>query len=105
MFSKRSEESPAAQNAASSSPELFPVESEDQIDYNSLYALQAFAAVMEGQATVEAGEVLQLLDDTNSYWWYVRVLRTGQMGYLPAENIEVCGHHANCHAHTKPIFF
>jgi len=28
------------------------------------------------------------MDDTNSYWWLVRVLRTQEIGYIPAENIE-----------------
>jgi hypothetical protein len=30
-----------------------------------------------------------LLEDTNVYWWLVRVLKTGVIGYIPAENIEV----------------
>lgn len=29
-----------------------------------------------------------LLDDANSYWWLVRVLKTEDVGYIPAENIE-----------------
>lgn len=29
-----------------------------------------------------------LLDDTNSYWWLVNVLKTEDVGYIPAENIE-----------------
>jgi hypothetical protein len=31
---------------------------------------------------------LLLLDDANSYWWLVRVLKTEDVGYIPAENIE-----------------
>ncbi|KAI5303885.1 hypothetical protein KEM55_000326, partial [Ascosphaera atra] len=29
-----------------------------------------------------------LLDDSNSYWWLVRVVKDGTIGYLPAEHIE-----------------
>lgn len=34
------------------------------------------------------GDSLVLLDDANSYWWLVRVLKTEDVGYIPAENIE-----------------
>lgn len=34
------------------------------------------------------GDSLILLDDTNSYWWLVKVLKTEEVGYIPAENIE-----------------
>ena len=43
---------------------------------------------MEGQASVAKGDSLVLLDDANSYWWLVRVLKTEDVGYIPAENIE-----------------
>lgn len=43
---------------------------------------------MEGQASVVKGDSLVLLDDANSYWWLVRVLKTEDVGYIPAENIE-----------------
>ena len=28
------------------------------------------------------------MDDSNSYWWLVRVLKTQEVGQIPAENIE-----------------
>lgn len=34
------------------------------------------------------GDQLTLLDDSNSYWWLIRVLKTQAIGYIPAENIE-----------------
>jgi len=37
---------------------------------------------------VVKGDSLLLLDDANSYWWLVRVLKTEDVGYIPAENIE-----------------
>jgi hypothetical protein len=47
-----------------------------------------FIATVEGQASVMKGDSLILLDDTNSYWWLVKVLKTEEVGYIPAENIE-----------------
>lgn len=29
-----------------------------------------------------------MLDDSNSYWWLIRDLKTSEVGYIPAENIE-----------------
>ncbi|CAG8558078.1 11138_t:CDS:2, partial [Acaulospora morrowiae] len=45
-------------------------------------------ATVEGQASVEKGEPLTLLDDSNSYWWLVKVLRNEEVGYIPAETVE-----------------
>ncbi|KAI7862176.1 hypothetical protein BDF14DRAFT_1858855 [Spinellus fusiger] len=58
------------------------------IDFDLVYALHTFAATVEGQASVVKGDTLTLLDDTNSYWWLVKVLKTAEIGYIPAENIE-----------------
>lgn len=29
-----------------------------------------------------------MLDDTNEYWWLVRMMKDSSVGYLPAEHIE-----------------
>lgn len=58
------------------------------IDFDLVYALHTFAATVEGQASVVKGDALTLLDDSNSYWWLVKVLKTSEVGYIPAENIE-----------------
>ncbi|WVN86938.1 uncharacterized protein L203_102113 [Cryptococcus depauperatus CBS 7841] len=58
------------------------------IDFSLTYALHTFLATVEGQASVVKGDSLVLLDDANSYWWLVRVLKTEDVGYIPAENIE-----------------
>ncbi|TKY85096.1 hypothetical protein EX895_006176 [Sporisorium graminicola] len=68
----------------SSSPSI----PDENIDFDLVYALHNFVATVEGQATVHKGNSLTLLDDSNSYWWLVRVLRTQEVGYIPAENIE-----------------
>ncbi|CAG8454945.1 6444_t:CDS:10 [Scutellospora calospora] len=61
---------------------------EEEIDFTLVYALHSFHATVEGQATVEKGDSLNLLDDSNSYWWLVKVLPSDEIGYIPAENIE-----------------
>ncbi|KAG0327190.1 hypothetical protein BGZ99_008171 [Dissophora globulifera] len=66
-----------------------PPLTEDDIDFNLVYAFHTFAASQEGQASVVRNDSLVLLEDTNVYWWLVRVLKTGVIGYIPAENIEV----------------
>lgn len=60
----------------------------ESIDFDLVYAFHSFAATVEGQANVVKGDSLVLMDDSNSYWWLVRVLKTQEVGYIPAENIE-----------------
>ncbi|KAG8905763.1 hypothetical protein FRB99_008336 [Tulasnella sp. 403] len=60
----------------------------ESIDFDLVYSIQTFVATVEGQANVVKGDSLFLMDDSNSYWWLVRVLKTQEVGYIPAENIE-----------------
>lgn len=60
----------------------------ESIDFDLVYSIQTFVATVEGQANVVKGDSLSLMDDSNSYWWLVKVLKTGEIGYIPAENIE-----------------
>ncbi|KAL9090344.1 MAG: hypothetical protein Q9165_005378 [Trypethelium subeluteriae] len=62
-------------------------ESED-IDFEFVYALHTFVATVEGQANATKGDTMVLLDDSNSYWWLVRIVKDSTIGYLPAEHIE-----------------
>lgn len=62
---------------------------DSNIDFSLVYALHTFVATVEGQASVVKGDALTLLDDSNSYWWLIKVLKTSEVGYIPAENIEV----------------
>ncbi|KTW28007.1 hypothetical protein T552_01871 [Pneumocystis carinii B80] len=71
-------------NELSSSPSI----SDEDIDFNFVYALHTFVATVEGQANVIKGDTLILLDDSNSYWWLVRLAKDQTVGYLPAEHIE-----------------
>ncbi|OAL71198.1 hypothetical protein A7D00_4861 [Trichophyton violaceum] len=68
----------------SSSPSI----DDEDIDFEFVYALHTFIATVEGQANATKGDTMVLLDDSNSYWWLVRVVKDGSIGYLPAEHIE-----------------
>ncbi|KAJ2080400.1 protein phosphatase regulator [Coemansia sp. RSA 988] len=61
---------------------------DEDVDFNFVYALFHFLQMVDGQVSVDEGEKLTLLDDSNSYWWLVQKLDTNQMGYIPADNIE-----------------
>ncbi|EMF15910.1 uncharacterized protein SEPMUDRAFT_39007 [Sphaerulina musiva SO2202] len=69
----------------SSSPSI---EDAEDIDFEFVYALHTFVATVEGQANATKGDTMVLLDDSNSYWWLVRVVKDSSIGYLPAEHIE-----------------
>lgn len=79
----------------------------EEIDFEFVYALHTFIATVEGQANATKGDTMVLLDDSNSYWWLVRVVKDSSIGmisspgfslfetnrrelvgYLPAEHIE-----------------
>ncbi|KAI8068527.1 hypothetical protein BC940DRAFT_367049 [Gongronella butleri] len=71
-------------SSVSSSPSI----PDENINFDLVYALHTFTATVEGQATVVKGDALILMEDTNIYWWLVEVLKTREIGYIPAENIE-----------------
>lgn len=54
-------------------------EAED-IDFEFVYALHTFIATVEGQANATKGDTMVLLDDSNSYWWLVRVVKDSSIG-------------------------
>ncbi|EEB05038.2 tip elongation aberrant protein Tea4 [Schizosaccharomyces japonicus yFS275] len=68
----------------SSSPSIH----EDVIDFNYVYAIRSFEATVEGQVNAIKGDVMVLLDDSNSYWWLVKLIKDESIGYLPAEYVE-----------------
>lgn len=72
-------------SSMSSSPSI----PDENINFDLVYALHTFVATVEGQASVVKGDALILMEDTNIYWWLVEVLKTREVGYIPAENIEV----------------
>lgn len=52
----------------------------EDIDFEFVYALHNFIATVEGQANASKGDTMVLLDDSNSYWWLVRVVKDGSIG-------------------------
>ena len=68
----------------SSSPSI----QEDEIDFQYVYALRTFTATEQGQVNAVKGDAMILLNDTNSYWWLVRLVKDSSVGFLPAEHIE-----------------
>lgn len=63
----------------------------EDIDFEFVYALHTFMATVEGQANATKGDTMVLLDDSNSYWWLVRVVKDSSIGELPiVYNSELC---------------
>lgn len=59
-------------------------ETED-IDFEFVYALHTFVATVEGQANATKGDTMVLLDDSNSYWWLVRIVKDSSIGrHIPS---------------------
>jgi len=52
----------------------------EDIDFDFVYALHTFVATVEGQANATKGDTMVLLDDSNSYWWLVRVVKDSSIG-------------------------
>jgi hypothetical protein len=52
----------------------------EDIDFEFVYALHTFIATVEGQANATKGDTMVLLDDSNSYWWLVRVVKDNSIG-------------------------
>jgi hypothetical protein len=78
------EEEEDEDSAFTSSPSI----PDENINFDLVYTLHSFEATVDGQASVKKGDALTLLDDSNSYWWLIRDLKSSEVGYIPAENIE-----------------
>ena len=57
----------------------------EEIDFDFVYALHTFVATVEGQANATKGDNMVLLDDSNSYWWLVRVVKDSSIGKAYAD--------------------
>lgn len=65
----------------------------EDIDFDFVYALHTFVATVEGQANATKGDTMVLLDDSNSYWWLVRVAKDSSIGMTcrkPFHNQGLC---------------
>ena len=54
----------------------------EDINFEFVYALHTFVATVEGQANAAKGDTMVLLDDSNSYWWLVRVVKDSSIGMI-----------------------
>ena len=61
----------------------------EDIDFEFVYALHTFVATVEGQANATKGDTMVLLDDSNSYWWLVRVVKDSSIGIAPFRIIKI----------------
>lgn len=59
----------------------------EDIDFEFVYALHTFVATVEGQANATKGDTMVLLDDSNSYWWLVRVVKDSSIGVYLYEGL------------------
>ena len=68
----------------------------EDIDFEFVYALHTFVATVEGQANATKGDTMVLLDDSNSYWWLVRVVKDSSIGLstLPSPATMLCSQQA-----------
>lgn len=59
----------------------------EDIDFEFVYALHTFVATVEGQANATKGDTMVLLDDSNSYWWLVRVVKDSSIGEFEGRSL------------------
>ncbi|KAF4341045.1 ATP dependent RNA helicase [Fusarium beomiforme] len=69
----------------------------EDIDFEFVYALHTFVATVEGQANATKGDTMVLLDDSNSYWWLVRVVKDSSIEHIetPTERLARLNKHRN----------
>jgi len=58
---------------------ISPLDPNETIDFSRVYALHTFVANLDGQVCVLKGDSLELLDDSNSYWWLVKCIKTDEV--------------------------
>lgn len=59
----------------------------EDIDFEFVYALHTFVATVEGQANATKGDTMVLLDDSNSYWWLVRIVKDSSIGKVLGQDV------------------
>lgn len=73
----------------------------EDIDFEFVYALHTFVATVEGQANATKGDTMVLLDDSNSYWWLVRVVKDSSIGMSTGHG-ETCAPANTAQATCRP---
>lgn len=59
-----------------------------ELDPNKLYALYDFSGPDSSQVELSKDDAVQLLNDSDSFWWLVRRTGDGTVGFAPAEILE-----------------
>lgn len=59
-----------------------------ELDPSKLYALYDFNGPDSSHIELLKDDSVELLNDTDSYWWLVRRMRDGRVGFAPAEILE-----------------
>ena len=75
----------------------------EDIDFEFVYALHTFVATVEGQANATKGDTMVLLDDSNSYWWLVRVVKDSSIGVYFHEELLPVHRLTRSHQATYPL--
>lgn len=65
-----------------------PVSPPHEIDPTKLYALYDFSGPDPSHIELYKDDSVELLNDSDSYWWLVRRVDTDQVGFAPAEVLE-----------------
>lgn len=76
----------------------------EDIDFEFVYALHTFKATVEGQADAAKGDTMVLLDDSNSYWWLVRVVKDSSIGMCVFGVAEILLLYFRCSTMTRITF-
>ena len=58
-------------------------QAQEQSQNTCLVALYAYESRSDGDLSFEKGDIMYLLDGSNSDWWYVRKDKNGATGYVP----------------------
>ncbi|XBW38444.1 hypothetical protein QEN19_004032 [Hanseniaspora menglaensis] len=85
-----SEEEEVLSSTTSSSDEdedLMPV-NPATLDRNSYYAMQKFQGPESSHSSLQKNEECVVLNDEDVYWWLVRRVRDGRIGFVPGELLE-----------------
>lgn len=59
----------------------------------TIYVSRDFYATMDTQLSVFSDDVLELISDSDRYWWLVREPESGHSGYIPSEIVETPDEH------------
>ncbi|KAE9547357.1 hypothetical protein FO519_009432 [Halicephalobus sp. NKZ332] len=63
---------------------------EDQLLHNCVVALYDYESPLDTKLNFKKGDIMQLIDESTEYWWYVRKDKDGTMCYVPRNYVARC---------------